>query len=163
MSGPEFERMADSLPADAQSSQSLRLLIRLLRCTQAVKTQFRVRLDEEFGTTLAKWDMVATLARQANGVTMSQLSKVLMVSNGNVTQVVDRLVEDRLVIRKVNAADRRSATVHLTHKGWEFFESVAGANRRWMDQMLAGISDDDVEKLNGLLGVLRKSIDAGKD
>lgn len=153
----------DSLPdipvAGPDSNRSLRLLVRLLRCTQAIKGRFRVLLEDEFGTTLAKWDMIATLARQEEGVTMSRLSKQLMVSNGNVTQVVNRLIDDGLVVRKVNAADRRFASVHLTPKGRKFFDDVARANSRWVEQMLDGISESDVEQLNTLLGTLRRSID----
>lgn len=137
----------------------MRVLIRLLRCTQAVKNRFRVRLDEEFGTTLAKWDMVATLARRTNGMTMSKLSEALMVSNGNVTQLVNRLIDDGLVTKKVDAEDRRFATVRLTRKGRQLFDSVAAANMRWADQMFEQVSEEEIDGLIQLLGTLRKSIE----
>lgn len=154
----EHSAVAGSAP-DEQSNRSMRVLIRLLRCTQAVKNRFRVRLDEEFGTTLAKWDMVATLARRTNGMTMSKLSEALMVSNGNVTQLVNRLIDDGLVTKKVDAEDRRFATVRLTRKGRQLFDSVAAANMRWADQMFEQVSEEEIDGLIQLLGTLRKSIE----
>jgi len=147
---------------DEQNNRSLRLLIRLLRCTQAVKNRFRVRLDEEFGTTLAKWDMVATLARRTDGMTMSKLSEALMVSNGNVTQLVNRLINDKLVTKKVDAEDRRFAKVRLTRKGRQLFDSVAAANLCWADRMFEQVSEAEIDDLIQLLGTLRKSIESSR-
>ncbi len=146
-------------PIEDEGTRSLRLLIRLLRCSQAVKNRFRVRLDEEFGTTLAKWDMVATLARGANGMSMSQLSKALMVTNGNVTNVVNRLMREGLVLKRPVAGDRRMSLIHLTTKGWRLFETVADANRDWIARMLHHVSAESVDQLNALLGILSESIE----
>ena len=44
-------------------------------------------LRERFDTTLPRFDMMATLHRHPDGLTMSALSEALLVSNGNVTQV----------------------------------------------------------------------------
>ena len=54
----------------------------------------------EWGTTLPRFDVMAALSREEHGLRMSDLSSVLRVSNGNVTGIVDRLVEDGLVERR---------------------------------------------------------------
>jgi DNA-binding MarR family transcriptional regulator len=91
---------------------------------------------------------------------MSALSEFLMVSNGNVTGVVSRLIEDGLVTRTVDRADRRSATVRLTRKGREAFLKMAAANERWMDNLFADLSAAQIEALMRLLSQVRRSIDA---
>jgi DNA-binding MarR family transcriptional regulator len=91
---------------------------------------------------------------------MSALSEFLMVSNGNVTGVVSRLIEDGLVTRTVDREDRRSATVRLTRKGREAFLKMAAANERWMDDMFADLSAAQIEELMRLLRQVRRSIDA---
>jgi DNA-binding MarR family transcriptional regulator len=54
---------------------------------------------------------MAALYRAEAGLKMSELSSVLRVSNGNVTGIVDRLVEDGAIIRVPVDNDRRATTV----------------------------------------------------
>ena len=106
------------------SKQRLRLWMRLLRASRAIEAELRERLRVQFAITLPQFDVMAALARQDDGINMTELSRMLMVSNGNVTGIVDRLVADRLVLRQApRASDRRSFIVRLTPKG-------AGAIRR---------------------------------
>jgi DNA-binding MarR family transcriptional regulator len=157
-----FQRKAIQLAKpskDDERTRPSRFRVRLFRCTQAVKIQLRVLLDEEFATTLPQWDMVATLARGANGMSMSQLSKALMVTNGSVTNVVNRLLAEKLVVKKAVIGDRRTARIQLTPKGWKFYKAVAAANERWMENMLEHVKPSDIDQLNVLLGSICDSID----
>src|SRR5271170_3489963 len=126
---------SDRLGGAPHSKQSLRLWLKLLSCTMIVEKRLRMRLDEDFKMTLPRFDVLAALERHAQGLTMSALSESLMVSNGNVTGVVTRLIEDGLVTRTVDQEDRRSATVRLTRKGRDTFLKMAAENERWMDEM----------------------------
>ncbi|HMK85056.1 MAG TPA: MarR family transcriptional regulator [Steroidobacteraceae bacterium] len=142
------------------SKQSLRLWLKLLGCAVIVEKRLRTRLDADFGTTLPRFDVLAALERHPDGLKMSALSQFLMVSNGNVTGVVGRLIEDGLVTRTVDQDDRRSATVRLTRKGRDSFLKMAAENERWMDEMFADLSDSQMEELMRLLTHVRRSIDA---
>jgi DNA-binding MarR family transcriptional regulator len=149
----------DRLGDAPHSKQSLRLWLKLLSCTMIVEKRLRTKLDAEFGTTLPRFDVLAALERHTKGLKMSALSEFLMVSNGNVTGVVSRLIEDGLVTRTVDEADRRSATVCLTRKGRESFLKMAAANERWMDTMFAELSDNQIDELMRLLTHVRRSIE----
>jgi DNA-binding MarR family transcriptional regulator len=151
---------SDRLGAAPHSKQSLRLWLKLLGCTLIVEKRLRARLDADFNTTLPRFDVLAALERHDQGLKMSALSEFLMVSNGNVTGVVSRLIEDGLVTRTVDREDRRSATVRLTRKGRDSFLKMAAANERWMDQMFSDLSDPQIEELMRLLSQVRRSIDA---
>ena len=50
-------------------------------------------------------------------MTMTELSRFLMVSNGNVTGIIDRLVGEGMVVRLPHEEDRRATFVRLTPKG----------------------------------------------
>ncbi len=80
--------MNDALPA----KQSLRLWLRLLTCATTIEKKARAMLTLRFGTTLPRFDVLAALDRAPDGLTMSELSEHLLVSNGNVTAIVSRLV-----------------------------------------------------------------------
>lgn len=152
-----FSERAGAAP---HSKQSLRLWLKLLGCTMIVEKRLRSRLDTEFDTTLPRFDVLAALERHSQGLKMSALSEFLMVSNGNVTGVVSRLIEDGWVTRTVDQEDRRSATVRLTRKGRDSFLKMAAANERWMDEMFGDLSDHQIEDLMRLLTHARRSIDA---
>ncbi|TIX32080.1 MAG: winged helix-turn-helix transcriptional regulator, partial [Mesorhizobium sp.] len=68
----------------------LRLWIRLLRASRTIEAELRERLKTEFNTTLPRFDVMAALYRSPEGMLMSDLSRFLLVSNGNVTGIVDR-------------------------------------------------------------------------
>src|SRR5579883_1727733 len=93
--------IADRLMAPPHSKQSLRLWLKLLGCTLIVEKRLRARLDEDFATTLPRFDVLAALERHPHGLRMSALSEFLLVSNGNVTGVVSRLIEEGLVTRTI--------------------------------------------------------------
>jgi DNA-binding MarR family transcriptional regulator len=92
-------------------------------------------------------------------MTMSELSGVMMVSNGNATGVIARLVEDGLVIRTHDPHDRRVSAVRLSVKGRGAFERMAAAHARWIDEMFAEMGDADVGELLRLLKRLRLSVE----
>lgn len=127
------------------SRQRLRLWLRLLRATRAIEAELRERLRVQFSLTLPQFDVLAALYRQDDGITMTKLSRMLIVSNGNVTGVVDRLVADRLVARQPAPTDRRSFLVRLTPKGRTEFAAVARAHKQWIDKMLSEISVAEAE------------------
>lgn len=140
------------------SKQRLRLWIRLLRAARGIEVELRERLRKEFAITLPQFDVMAALARNENGkgtgMNMTELSRLLMVSNGNVTGIIDRLAADKLVLRQAPASDRRSYIVRLTPKGAAQFAVVAKAHESWVDELLSGFDAAQAEELIHQLGGL---------
>ena len=91
---------------------------------------------------------------------MGQLSKALLVSNGNVTGVVQVLVRDRYVSLTPSPTDGRSSVARLTQLGRECFAGLAEAHHEWIDAMLAGLGREERGHLHQLLGVLKDSLAA---
>lgn len=149
----------DKLDGAPHSKRSLRLWLRLLSCSMIIEKRIRARLDQDFETTLPRFDVMSALERHPEGLTMGQLSRSMMVSNGNVTAVVSRLLADGWVARTADQSDRRIATVCLTRKGRTMFLRMASAHERWVDHMFEGISDAHVNELMALLSELRISIE----
>jgi DNA-binding MarR family transcriptional regulator len=145
--------------SEPASKQKLRLWLGLLRASRAIEGELRARLREEFATTLPKFDVMAALARkgagQDGGMTMTELSRLLMVSNGNVTGIIDRLVAEGTVVRLAHHGDRRATFVRLTAKGTQHFAAMAKAHEAWIAELLAGLGREDTDTLVGLLGTLR--------
>jgi DNA-binding MarR family transcriptional regulator len=94
---------------------------------------------------------MAALYRAESGLKMSELSSVLRVSNGNVTGIVDRLVEDGVLVRVPVDHDRRATTVRLTKAGREQFAAMAARHEAWIDDMLGGIETSEIREMTDQL------------
>ena len=140
---------------------SVRLWLRLLSCTMAIEKDVQRRLGLE-GATLARFDVLAALDRQRDGMNMGALSDALLVSKGNVTQLVQKLARDGLVRIAPSPADRRASIVRLTPRGRSDFARLAAAHHDWIDSLLAGMDAGERETLYQALGALKRSIAKGQ-
>lgn len=138
----------------------LRLWLRLLTCTTLIENEVRRRLRDHFDITLPRFDLLAQLDRTPNGMTLGELSQRMMVSNGNITGLVDRLVAQGLIRRVPSPTDRRVQIVSLTPEGRRFFRAMARENAEWVGQIFADLSPADIDALMPLLAKTKAS--AGK-
>jgi DNA-binding MarR family transcriptional regulator len=135
----------------------LRLWLRLFACKEVIETEVRRRLRDAFDVTLPRFDLMAQLYRAPKAMTLGELSQRMMVSNGNVTGLVDRMVEQGFVSRRPSPKDRRAQLVSLTAQGRRFFAAMARANGDWIGEMFAGLSSDEIETLMRLLAKTKAS------
>jgi len=133
---------------------ALRIWLRLLTCTQLIERRVRSGLREEFGTTLPRFDLMAQLERHREGLKMNELSRLLMVTGGNVTAIVDQLEKEGLVERG-SPADRRAWLIRLTPAGKKSFAEMARAHERWVVELLAGLTSRERDELLKLLAKLK--------
>ena len=139
------------------SKRRLKMWIRLLGVTRASESTLREYLRLTHDTTLPRFDVMAALYRRREGVTMSELSRMLLVSNGNATTVVDRLEKDGMVRRTQSDSDRRTVFVALTAKGIATFEAMAVGHEAEVDRLFAGLSETDLDSLTEILKRMTKS------
>lgn len=133
------------------SKERLKLWIRLLRVTRTAEAELREFLRTEHDTTLPRFDVLAALRRAGTPLTMSELSRLLLVSNGNTTTVVDRLEADGYVARTQSDSDRRIVHVALTPAGRHHFDALARDHEARVDELFAGVSAGDLAQLEDLL------------
>lgn len=147
--------------ADLAARPELRLWLRLSACDALIGRKLRTRLRETFDTTPARYDLMALLDKAPDGLTMGELSKRLMVTNGNVTGIVDRLVQDGLAARASASYDRRTQFVRLTPPGRTALRTMAEAHQSWLADLMGGLERDEVAALLGLLDRLKRSVRGG--
>ena len=142
-------------PADHEAE--LRLWLRLLTCTTLIEGEVRRRLRDEFDVTLPRFDLMAQLDKAPNGMTLGELSQRMMVSNGNVTGLAERLVERGLLDRRASPNDRRAQIVSLTAEGRRVFRTMARTHEDWIAEIFASLSPEDIETLMRLLAKTKGS------
>ncbi len=138
---------ADRERLEPDSKSRLRLWLRLLRVTRGIESELREKLRVDHGTTLPRFDVMAALSRHSEGLKMSELSGVLRVSNGNVTGIIERLVDEGHVVRIPVAGDRRASAVKLTTKGQNEFAHQAAAHEAWINTALAGLDATEAQEM----------------
>ncbi|MFM7251843.1 MAG: MarR family winged helix-turn-helix transcriptional regulator [Ilumatobacteraceae bacterium] len=137
--------------SESVSKQRLRLWIRLLLVTRSAEKELSEFIRTEHGTTLPRFDVLAALHRADAPLSMTELSRQLLVSNGNTTTVVARLHADGLVRRSTADSDRRVVMVELTGRGRRHFEQLAADHEQRVDSLFAGITDAELRQLDDLL------------
>ena len=137
---------------------SLRLWLRILSCTNQIESRIRQNLQAHFDTTLPRFDLMAQLERAPEGLKMSELSQRMMVTGGNVTGITDGLEKEGLVVREVDAADRRVFRVRLTQEGQRQFQRMAAEHEQWVVDLFGGLTQKEKKQLFDLLGELKSHV-----
>lgn len=146
---------ADSAPG---AKRSLRLWLRMLACASTIEGLLAARLRDEFGSTLPRFDVLSALERaEPEGLSLGEVSRRLMVTQGNVTGLASRLKSDGL-IEPCASADRRVQRVRLTDEGRARFARMAAAHERWVDALLADLTAGEADQLIHLLDRARRSL-----
>lgn len=153
--------------AEPHGKQSLRVWLRMLRATTIIEKRIRAYLKTEFDSTLPRFDVLSALYRETAPITMSQLTDHLLVSNGNLTGLVNRLVEDGLISRESDPDDRRAQRVVLTELGRAAFREMADKHEALIDSLFSAMTDEDMDTLlrlnTTLYGALRDSTSSPED
>lgn len=150
-------------PVDSgQSDLETRMWLRMLACSNLITSELRAGLRDDFGTTLARFDVLAQIARPPAAPTMSELSQRLMVTKGNITDAITRLETDKLVVRRGDPADARIQRVSLTPKGRKLLDAMLPAHKAWLSRLLREVDREDLQQLEALLLRLRTALRAAR-
>jgi len=144
--------------AGADDHLAVRVWLRLLSSTLQIEGEIRRRLRARFGISLARFDLLAQLARHPGGLQMNRLSKFLMVTGGNVTGLAAELEREGYVQRTQSAEDRRAVRVCLTPLGEREFTRMATEHETWVRELLGGLSPGAQQTLYDQLGRLRTQL-----
>jgi len=138
--------------------QKLRVWLQVQKVTRSIEAELRDNLRIEYGSTLPRFDVLAVLHHNIQGLRMSEISASLKVSNGNITGIIERHVKDNLVERKTVKGDKRAMIIKLTDEGEAHFLDMAQSYSRWLGALLNEIDAQDTAILLSLL----KKVDVQK-
>jgi len=153
------DRGNGAAPLDKKGHLELRLWLRMISCSMKMESILSQRLRKEFKTSMARFDVMSQLERFPDGLIMTELSRRLVVSNGAITGLVDKLAEAGLVTRREDPKDRRSMVVRLTRKGRDNFLRMARRHEEWVVSILGELSSAAQSELLQNLTLLQRNID----
>ncbi len=135
-------------------AHEMRVWFRFLRLHQRVSTAMTARL-KRIGLSVPQFDLLSTLSER-EGITQSELAERLYVTKGNVSGLVDRLVEAGMVERRPIASDKRSYALHLTTHGRNLAQQGLATQRAYVEATLGKISPADIGQLDHLVSIWRE-------
>ena len=159
--GMDVETMLSSVPAS--SKLELRLWLRMLTCVNGISGEIRRNLRRDFKVTLPQFDMLAQLQREPDGLRLGELSRRMMVTNGNLTGLVDNLVAAGFVVREAVPGDRRVQLIRMTKAGATLFAHMAATHERWLVELLQDVDRATLGALITSLGLVKRSINSSPD
>src|SRR3546814_3495274 len=103
----------------------------MLTCCNLIESEIRGRLRTEFDTNLPRFELMAQLQRAPKGKKMGELSRRMMVTNGNITGITDQPEKEGLVMRTKLETERRISVLRLTPQGSRTFNRMAPEHHSW--------------------------------
>lgn len=144
-----MQKPAHAPPHPAPAADPLRVWFRVVRLHRRVSGAIAGEL-KALGLSIPQFDLVSTLSER-EGITQQELAERLYVTKGNVSGLVDRLVEAGLVERRPIPGDRRSHALHLTGRGRELAERGIAAQRDYVARTLGTLDGRDLRELERLV------------
>ncbi len=132
----EFEKAVPEKSA-SEALTPERIYFRFIRLHQRVFSEMGQTLKPT-GLSIPQFDVLSTLTEQ-QGLSQSDLAARLYVTKGNVSGLIDRLVEAGLVERRSAPGDRRSNAVFLTPEGRKAAEEGIRLQRAFVAETLGKI------------------------
>lgn len=138
--------------------RALSVWVRLLRVHGLMLRELRRRLPESL--TLPQFDVLVQLARRPEGMTPGELTRALLVTAGNVTGIVERVVAGGLAERRPVPDDRRAVRIRLTPRGRRLMRRAIPEHRRDVADLLARVAPGDLTRLRDLLGAVERGLES---
>ena len=137
---------------------ALRLWLRLFTCTTMVARTIDQMLKRDFGSSLARFDVLAQLARAPDGLRMGVFSVGTLTINGNVIWLVVVLEAEGHVKRRTASDDRRAVVVRLSAAGRRHFATMAREHEALIIALLDGLSATERRTMHALLGTVKQHL-----
>lgn len=145
---------------DTRSKNALRAWIQLTKCAKRIEAHVNRRFADAHGTSLSRFDVLANLERcEGHAAEVTGLSRMLLASQGNISRLLDRMEQDRLVRRRPSPRDGRASEVQMTRAGEALFERLARDHEAWTGSVFAPLGDGELKQLAALLGKLRGRVE----
>jgi MarR family transcriptional regulator, organic hydroperoxide resistance regulator len=133
-----------------------RIYFRFIRLQQRVFGEMAQTL-RPVGLSIPQFDVLSTLTER-EGISQSDLAERLYVTKGNVSGLIDRLVEAGYVVRRNAPGDRRSNAVFLTDEGRKIAEQGLALQKAFVAETLGKISPTDLTLLDGIISTWREAV-----
>ena len=127
--------------------------LRLMRVYQKVDRASAEHL-RGWGLSVAQFDVLARVGSQA-GIKQQEVADLLLVTKGNVCQLLDRMEDRGLILRR---REGRANRLFLTEAGRRLYDEAVPAQEAMVSERFSALSDEEQAQLHELLRKLDTSL-----
>ena len=139
---------------------SLGLWLRLMKCARTIEQGMEGKLRRDYKQSMSRFDVLSQLDRSPEKwLSVGELASRLLSSKGNISGLLDRMLQEELIARRESPADRRSHQICISPKGKRLFARMASDHAEWTHAVLGGLAYSDRKKLEALLDKLRIAVE----
>jgi MarR family transcriptional regulator, transcriptional regulator for hemolysin len=114
-------------------------------------------LRERVGVTFGQWKLIVMLVNE-NGSTQKEIADRLGLEGPTLIPIIDKMEEERLVVRKVDPADRRNNRIYRTEKADELWDRMIECALKIREVSLRGIPEQDVNVMRKVLEKISQNL-----
>ncbi|MFF4500965.1 MarR family winged helix-turn-helix transcriptional regulator [Streptomyces sp. NPDC001401] len=133
-------------------------LLRLLTRAERLSARRMQQVLDEFGCSVEEWRVLALLS-DGQGHNMTAIADCAFLPPPSLTKLMDHLVDQNLVYRRTDPADRRRILAQLTPRGQQFWQRVDRRVRADWAELVPLLEQDDGDRLRALLSRLGDALD----
>ena len=106
--------------------------------------------DKRFGLTIPEWRVIAIVGRFP-GLSAVEVAERTMMDKVAVSRAVTKLIKSGRIDREFADADRRRSILNLSEQGIQVHDEIAPFALKMEEDLLHGLSADEVETLNSVI------------
>ena len=106
--------------------------------------------DKRFGITIPEWRVILIVGRFP-GLSAVEVAERTMLDKVAVSRAVTKLIKAGRINREFADADRRRSILTLSDDGWKVHDEIAPLALAMEDDLLHGLTDEQIETLNTVI------------
>ena len=97
---------------------------------------------------------VLMMLREKGASSVSEIGDELQISNAAASQLLDRMVQQGLLVRAEDPTDRRLKQIRLSPQGQMTLQKGLQARQKWLEDLVIRLSPDEQEQVIAALNIL---------
>ena len=114
-------------------------------------------LRERVGVTFGQWKVIVMLVNE-NGSTQKEIADRLGLEGPTLIPIIDKMEEERLVVRKVDPVDRRNNRIYRTEKADELWDKMIECALKIREVSLRGIPEQNINVMRKVLEKISQNL-----
>ncbi len=135
-------------------TEALRTWIR--SCRLRSQQEWRERFTS-LGLSMSQIGALGILCHQPGAQGVRELGERLRISSAAASQLIERLAQGGMVTRSEDPLDRRARRIAVTEKGRSILEGRGAETPRWIEALVAELSDHEQSAVLSALSILNRA------
>ena len=134
-----------------------RVMMGVVRAAELFKKESDT-IFRNYGLTFSQYNALRVLDASENGMsTITNVSRIMLVSGANMTGIAKRLEKNGFLIRRRDPQDERITLLEISPKGSQTLKNIAEEKETNLKRYLENYSEDQkIQLLSSLKGILKK-------